>query len=59
MSLKSARRFASNETGSVAIEYGLIVALISISIISMTESFGESLVEMISAAASAIASAFG
>ena len=43
MSIRSIRQFVADESGATAIEYGLIVALVSIAMVSFAELMGESL----------------
>jgi pilus assembly protein Flp/PilA len=45
--LKLARRFLADETGSTAIEYGLIVALVSLAMIAGFSQFGDALENML------------
>ncbi|HXQ15663.1 MAG TPA: Flp family type IVb pilin [Caulobacteraceae bacterium] len=49
------QRFLANESGATAIEYGLIVALIAVVIISAVTTLGTNLNTTLSAAGSAIA----
>ena len=51
-----ASRFLSDESGATAIEYGLIVALIGVVIISAVTTLGSNLNNSLSAAGSAIKS---
>jgi pilus assembly protein Flp/PilA len=53
---KFLRTFLSDQRGATAIEYGLLVALISVVIISAVTSLGTHLNTKLSAAGSAIAS---
>ncbi len=46
--LKLARRFEADESGSTAIEYGLIVAVISLAMIAGFSQFGNALQDMLS-----------
>jgi pilus assembly protein Flp/PilA len=48
-------RFAKDETGATAIEYGLIVALIAVVIITAVTSLGTNINRSLSKAGSAIA----
>lgn len=41
--LKTFKRFATDESGATAIEYGLLAALISVAIIATVRSLGSSL----------------
>jgi pilus assembly protein Flp/PilA len=49
-------RFAKDESGATAIEYGLIVALIAVVIITAVSTLGGNLKNTLSAAGSAVAS---
>ncbi|MBB5574161.1 MULTISPECIES: Flp family type IVb pilin [Rhizobium] len=44
--MRSVRRFFRDETGATVVEYGLIVALMSVAIISGVGAFGTSLSAM-------------
>lgn len=46
--LKLARRFVADESGATAIEYGLIVAVISLAMIAGFSQFGNALQDMLS-----------
>lgn len=50
-----AKRFIADESGATAIEYGLIVALIAVVIISAVTTLGTNLNKTLSTAGSAIA----
>jgi len=52
--LNYARRFASDESGATAIEYGLIVALIAVVIIGAVTALGVNLNSTLSTAGSAV-----
>ncbi len=49
------RTFVADESGSQAIEYGLIVALVSLGILSSLENFAPALNSMFEAVAAAMA----
>jgi pilus assembly protein Flp/PilA len=51
------KRFAQNQSGATAIEYGLIVALIAVVIIGAVTSLGSNLSTAFNAVSSQIASA--
>ena len=53
---KFVSRFAKNESGATAIEYGLIVALIAVVIITAVSTLGKNLNTSLTAAGSAIKS---
>jgi len=46
--LKLARRFNADESGSTAIEYGLIVAVLSLAMIAGFSQFGNAFQDMLS-----------
>ena len=52
--LKAVKRFITDESGATAIEYGLIVALISVVIITAVTAIGTNLDTKFNAAATAI-----
>jgi pilus assembly protein Flp/PilA len=51
------KRFAKNESGATAIEYGLIAALIAVTIITAVTALGGALNTKFSAAATSVAAA--
>jgi pilus assembly protein Flp/PilA len=54
---RSAKRFSKDEAGSNAIEYGLIVALISIAVVTGATSAGTSLGTMFASVSTKLATA--
>jgi len=52
--LQTARRFLQDESGTTAIEYGLICAGIAVAIITILQGLGASLVELLSKLLNAI-----
>ncbi len=56
---KLIRRFAEDEDGATAIEYGLIAALVSVAAIGALTAMGNSLGTMFNTVSSALSSAVG
>jgi pilus assembly protein Flp/PilA len=56
---KLVRRFAENEDGATAIEYGLIAALVSVAAIGALTAMGNSLSTMFNTVSSALSTATG
>ncbi len=54
---KSIRKFAKDESGATAIEYGLIAALVSVAAIAALRGMGESLSNLFSTVSGELASA--
>ncbi len=55
--LKTIRKFAKDESGATAIEYGLIAALVSVAAIAALRGMGESLSNLFSTVSGELASA--
>ena len=55
--LKAIRKFAKDESGATAIEYGLIAALVSVAAIAALRGMGESLSNLFSTVSGELASA--
>ncbi len=55
--LKAIRKFAKDESGATAIEYGLIAALVSVAAIAALRGMGESLSNLFSTVSGELATA--